>query len=495
MPTVRESEPMAPTSRLLRAWREGGLRLVVSRGAHAALAPWAAFGFVEFFVRNLGDVDADRPRPDGVVVEEASADAAGLLLMGREQPDVVAREIRRRFKRGDRCIVARNSDGRYLHSRWISTHPTLVPELDRCIVPGAGQVYMYDGYTRTEARGRGVDSAVRAYIFGTARGAGFREVVSYVRATNTVGLNAATKWQASTGRAHYLRVRRARPWVLADHQLRRRITLIGTATAAELEAERRARTVALKEWFSSWLAEPMDKRSTGFSALPAEYFASAGAHIVSTLEVSERDKVLDVGCSSGGISRHVAPAARKFVGVDMTAGLITDIEPDSIRTATGAAAEFAVADGRALPFPHGSFDKVFCTGVIHMLPTHDDALQMICELVRVCQPGGTVLVGAIPDAAKRRQEYRLLWRRANPAGKARLAAALLVPRSVKRIVRRVLQQARNEVVFLKFDLELMQEYFSEQGLLAEVVDYPDDYWSEDFRTTRSCLRLRVPASA
>lgn len=72
--------------------------------------------------------------------------------------------------------------------------------------------------------------------------------------------------------------------------------------------------------------------------------------------------VLDVGCAAGGFSRIMRsfnPALR-YVG--------TDIIPEFIDLARRdyPECEFHVSDGIHFPFPPGSFDLVYCSGVMHV---------------------------------------------------------------------------------------------------------------------------------
>jgi SAM-dependent methyltransferase len=52
-------------------------------------------------------------------------------------------------------------------------------------------------------------------------------------------------------------------------------------------------------------------------------------------------------------------------------------------------------DGFALPFKDGSFEVVYSEGVIEHFPV-ERSLQMLKEHVRVCQPGGIVIV-SVPN--------------------------------------------------------------------------------------------------
>lgn len=56
------------------------------------------------------------------------------------------------------------------------------------VVMSPGEAYFYDGYTHPDRRSRGVDGAVRAFIFNTMRRAGCRRVYSYVSGNNPPAL-------------------------------------------------------------------------------------------------------------------------------------------------------------------------------------------------------------------------------------------------------------------------------------------------------------------
>jgi ubiquinone/menaquinone biosynthesis C-methylase UbiE len=97
--------------------------------------------------------------------------------------------------------------------------------------------------------------------------------------------------------------------------------------------------------------------------------------------------VLEVGCGSGIAVQLFAEA-----GADVTAVDLTPWAVDTTRArleAFGLAADVFEADAEQLPFEDGSFDLVFSWGVIHHTSNMDRALA---ELVRVCRPGGQVVL-------------------------------------------------------------------------------------------------------
>jgi ubiquinone/menaquinone biosynthesis C-methylase UbiE len=97
--------------------------------------------------------------------------------------------------------------------------------------------------------------------------------------------------------------------------------------------------------------------------------------------------VLEVGCGSGIAAQMFAEA-----GADLTA---VDLTPWAVDTTRARLAAFGLdgtvqeADGENLPFADASFDLVFSWGVIHHSSNMERALR---ELVRVCRPGGKVVL-------------------------------------------------------------------------------------------------------
>jgi ubiquinone/menaquinone biosynthesis C-methylase UbiE len=97
--------------------------------------------------------------------------------------------------------------------------------------------------------------------------------------------------------------------------------------------------------------------------------------------------VLEVGCGSGIAVQLFAEAGANVTAVDLT--------PWAVHTtrarleAFGLAGNVTEADGENLPFEDASFDLVFSWGVIHHT---SDMRRALAELVRVCRPGGTLVL-------------------------------------------------------------------------------------------------------
>ena len=97
--------------------------------------------------------------------------------------------------------------------------------------------------------------------------------------------------------------------------------------------------------------------------------------------------VLDAGCGSGIATQLFAEAGANVTAIDLTEWAVETTRRRL--TAFGLDGAVLQADAEQLPFPDRSFDLVFSWGVIHHSSDMDRALR---ELVRVCRPGGELVL-------------------------------------------------------------------------------------------------------
>ncbi len=100
--------------------------------------------------------------------------------------------------------------------------------------------------------------------------------------------------------------------------------------------------------------------------------------------VGDGERVLDMGCGTGSLTAEIMrrDPGSSVVGLDYSAAYV-----DHASRYVGGGCRFIVADGAALPFSDGVFDRSCSQLVLHFVP---DPISAIGELGRVTRPGGVV---------------------------------------------------------------------------------------------------------
>ena len=108
---------------------------------------------------------------------------------------------------------------------------------------------------------------------------------------------------------------------------------------------------------------------------------------VARLDVQPADRVLEIGVGTG-LSLPLYPAGCEVVGIDIS-GPMLDRARTRLDGLRGADIRLLRMDARAVQFPDAYFDKVLAPYVISVV---SDPQAVLAEMVRICRPGGTIIV-------------------------------------------------------------------------------------------------------
>ena len=103
-------------------------------------------------------------------------------------------------------------------------------------------------------------------------------------------------------------------------------------------------------------------------------------------EIESGDDVLECACGTGAISKYIAPKCRYLTATDFSDKMLRQTDK-KLRSFANVYIE--KADITKLAYANESFDKVVAGNVIHLM---DDPYAVLEELMRVCRPGGKVII-------------------------------------------------------------------------------------------------------
>ncbi len=112
-------------------------------------------------------------------------------------------------------------------------------------------------------------------------------------------------------------------------------------------------------------------------ATHARFVAELGMPVLELLAPRAGERILDLGCGDGVLSRQLVELGCSVVGVDAA--------PDMVREARLQNVDARVADGADLMFRE-EFDAVFSNAALHWMSARPDAV--IAGVARALRPGG-----------------------------------------------------------------------------------------------------------
>jgi ubiquinone/menaquinone biosynthesis C-methylase UbiE len=135
--------------------------------------------------------------------------------------------------------------------------------------------------------------------------------------------------------------------------------------------------------------------------------------------VGPEDHVLDVACGPGLVACAFATRAKHVTGIDLTPAMIERAKQiQQERQLTNLT--WRIGNVLPLPFPDASFSLVITRYTFHHFL---DPKAVFAEMVRVCRPGGTVLVADIALPPEKRQAFNRMEKLRDPSHTSHLTPA------------------------------------------------------------------------
>ncbi len=136
------------------------------------------------------------------------------------------------------------------------------------------------------------------------------------------------------------------------------------------------------------IRDQFTKQAVPFATAPTIKDADALSRLVAFAGAGPDDTVLDVACGPGLVVCAFAAVVRHATGIDLTPAMLEQAR--ALQRERGLAnVTWQLGDAGTLPFPDGAFTIVVSRFALHHM-LHPRAV--VAEMVRVCAPGGTVVI-------------------------------------------------------------------------------------------------------
>lgn len=147
------------------------------------------------------------------------------------------------------------------------------------------------------------------------------------------------------------------------------------------------------------VVEQFSKQAIPFAQVPGHLDGIEA--LIALAEPRRSDVALDIACGPGLVTCAFAPKVAKIEGIDITPQMI-----DEARKRQEAAAltnmSWRVGSIAALPYADDSFDLIVTRYSFHHFT---QPRQALAEMLRVCRPGGMVLIADVVMAAGKAEAY------------------------------------------------------------------------------------------
>lgn len=176
------------------------------------------------------------------------------------------------------------------------------------------------------------------------------------------------------------------------------------------KAIRRGRSVMEKTpEHNERIVKQFTKQAAYFARLPGD--PEAAQWFVQCASVNSADVILDVACGAGTVACAAARIARQVTGIDLTAAMIEQAE--RLQTELGLSnLSWHLGNVNPLPYAGESFTAVLTRYSFHHFL---DPVAVLAEMVRVCQPGGRVLVADLLLPPAKIEAYDCMERIRDPS--------------------------------------------------------------------------------
>lgn len=152
-------------------------------------------------------------------------------------------------------------------------------------------------------------------------------------------------------------------------------------------------------------------QAEGYSRLTASLPSARSATLRELIDPRSDDTALDVCCGPGALALDLAPYVAHITGLDLTPAMLEQARDRQTQTNLENVA-WVIGDANRIPFESARFSLVLCSSAFHHLVEPRCVLD---EMVRVCRPGGRIVVRDVTPAPEKVKSYDAMEKMRDPS--------------------------------------------------------------------------------
>ncbi|MEM1581043.1 MAG: class I SAM-dependent methyltransferase [Candidatus Bathyarchaeia archaeon] len=124
------------------------------------------------------------------------------------------------------------------------------------------------------------------------------------------------------------------------------------------------------------------------------------------LDVKALDLVLDVGCGTGLLFKHIFSSSSLIVGIDISSRTLR-VAKNLVKNLDSNQIALVRADADFLPFRNNIFDKIFAITLLQNMP---NPISTLSEIARVAKDSSEIVITGLKKFFSRREDFLRILR-------------------------------------------------------------------------------------
>jgi ubiquinone/menaquinone biosynthesis C-methylase UbiE len=159
------------------------------------------------------------------------------------------------------------------------------------------------------------------------------------------------------------------------------------------------------------IVDQFSRQAESYARLTGSLTPQRSQALHALLQPKPDDVALEVCCGPGALTLDLAPAVHRVIGMDVTPAMLEQARARQAQSDLGNI-DWMLGDINNIPFDDAHFSIVMCSSAFHHL---EHPRRAFAEMLRVCRPGGRILIKDVTPAADKVKRYDAMEKLRDPS--------------------------------------------------------------------------------